>query len=606
MVYITPPNDSQSGSTNQVDSGHQEQVANKPTFLGLSDTLVENPVSEEVVDTASTQESFVETNDIVQTPSDESYPEEATAEPELARSMLPGGAVLWTTIVSLMLTAGLVIYSNFSGTDNPTVSKSDSDILEQTEITSVTTVDTEETQATSIEVIPDPTVVPDETSDVNLTEDDFTLPRLPSEAGNVEKEIVSETAPEVVDLEPAKPSTDYTNKPTSTDPLDFDPTAFDMALMGTSGDSRPKEAVTYTTNRPVSEAESIAMLPPAKVREKSTKVTILERNPIGVTAAETLAKPLPEIELKQIPLNDALGLFSNLTGTPLSTSPTALRHAAVDAGEKIDITGVGIPISEILNEALASVRLSLAADGQHGLVVRKGVEQESTFNHKLGDLTSLSDKHLLLFETYCLAPLQLDENGNASIRQPKRSQFDLLILTERLRLARGLPTTSKYPKRLLSVEPLYAQMASVLERKTTFNFVSSTRFIALMDHLSQATGLAVLVDWPALAEVDIYPNTTMTALADNCTWAEALDGILGELQLGWVPTDGKTLWITSKSIESSRRFTEFYPGMPRQKAESLANNYAEDIVVYDEPSRTTIVHAGSDAQRAAYQLWLSQ
>ena len=615
MVFITPPNTPQSeDSANEVHSAHATPpAASEPTFLGLSDTLVET--SDNQTHTDNQADQAVATQEVEQ-----EVIEHAAPEPEIARFVLPGGAAVWITGISLALTIGLVLYA--TTTSSPTEELAQSAKEQASELPSEPTKDLEAEPATNSEETAHVSV---ETTEVSvaeseapvLSEEDFTLPDPPTaltdeEPKEQETDLAANPVITPTEIEQPEPAADYTNVPASADPLDYDPTAFDMVLIGSSDNSATRKTVSHTTNRPVSEAETIAMLPRENVRKQATKVTILERNPLELSAEENLANPLPEVDLKQIPISDAMVLFTNLTGTPISTSPAALRYAAIDANQKINIQGVGIPVADVLNKALASARLSLSTAGQHGLVVREGVESESSVTHKLGDIhapgnsNSLTDEHLKLLQAYSDQPIKLDAKGNLPLTQSKRQQFDLLILAERIRLARGMPTTSKYPKRLLSIEPLYAQLAPVLERKTTFNFVSATRFGALIDHLSQATGLTVLVDWPALAEVGLSPNTTMTALADNCTWTEALDGLLGKLQLGWAPIDGKTLWISSKSADQSRFFTEFYPGMPKQKADSLADSYADLIVVYDEPSRTTIVHANSVTQRAAYQLWLSQ
>lgn len=618
MVFITPPSTPQSeDSTNEVHSAHAvPPAASEPTFLGLGDTLVE--ISDNQTPTLSQAQQGQDEQTVATEEVEQEVTEYVAPEPEVARFVLPRGAAVWITGVSLSLTIGLALYAATTGSSTKESAQSANEQV--SELPSEPTLepvadppsDLDGTTPVSVE-----TIVEAEAEAPVLSEEDFTLPEPPANSANEElkEQEIAPAANQVVDpieIEQPELATDYINAPTSSDPLDYDPTAFDMALIDSAEASAPSETVSHTTNRPVSEAETIAMLPRENVRKQATKLTILERYPSKLSAEENLANPLPEVDLKQIPLSDAMGLFTNLTGTPVSTSPAALRYAAIDANQKIDIQGVGIPVADILNEALAPARLSLSIEGQHGLVVRDGVESESTVTHKLDDLlkrdeqASLTDDHRKLIQAYSDKPIKLDGEGNLPLTQPKRQQFDLLILAERIRLARGLPTTSKYPKRLLSIEPLYAQLAPILERQTTFNFVSATRFGALIDHLSQATGLTVLVDWPTLADVGLSPNTTMTALADNCTWNEAMDGLLGALQLGWSPIDGKTVWISSKSADKVRLFTEFYPGMPKLKADSLAESYADVIVVYDKPSRTTIVHGNSTTQRAAYQLWLSQ
>ena len=474
MVFITPPNTPQSEDTaNEVHSAHATPpAASEPTFLGLSDTLVET--SDNQAHTDNQADQAVATQEVEQEVIEHEAP-----EPEIARFVLQGGAAVWITGISLALTIGLVLYA--TTTSSPTEELAQSANEPVSELPSEPTKDLEAEPATDSEETAHVSV---ETTEVSvaeseapvLSEEDFTLPDPPTDLADEEpKEQETDLAANPVitpiEIEQPEPAADYTNVPTSADPLDYDPTAFDMALIGSSDNSATRKTVSHTTNRPVSEAETIAMLPRENVRKQATKVTILERNPLELSAEENLANPLPEVDLKQIPVSDAMVLFTNLTGTPISTSPAALRYAAIDANQKINIQGVGIPVADVLNKALASARLSLSTEGQHGLIVREGVESESSVTHKLGDIhapgdsNSLTDEHLKLLQAYSNQQIKLDAKGNLPLTQSKRQQFDLLILTERIRLARGMPTTSKYPKRLLSIEPLYAQLAPVLERK---------------------------------------------------------------------------------------------------------------------------------------------
>jgi len=99
----------------------------------------------------------------------------------------------------------------------------------------------------------------------------------------------------------------------------------------------------------------------------------------------------------------------------------------------------------------------------------------------------------------------------------------------------------------------------VLDRRTTFSFVEPTPLADVFAHWRRVTGLAILVDWRALAEIGYGPRSTVECSVTNRPWRAALDGVLEGLGLTWAAIDGHTLWLTTHDAVQQPETIEFYP-----------------------------------------------
>lgn len=406
------------------------------------------------------------------------------------------------------------------------------------------------------------------------------------------------------------------------DPLDYDPTSIDMVLHSKTKDSELEEpAIDQIALLPPNERRTQAdqFLParPKSDAKQAISVSLISNGPEfdskqESSAAERLAMPIPKIDLKKIPLATAINLLSELSGAPITLDPISLKQAGIDARRKVNVNGEGISLGEVLSATLKTVRLEYQAAGSDVVTFRPGVEKSQSTTHKLADLVgsnvSVLESLLTQIGPSAIAAkgIEISDNGTLMVDAPRGEQYELILLTERLRLARGLQPQSKYPRRLLSSEPVFAQLATALEHRTTFSFVTPTSLRQVLEHWSQATGLTILVDWQSLAEVDLNPQSLLTASANQRTWIEALDGILEPLGAAWSPVDRQTIWISTSERNANSESVEFYPGLSEAQSGILSREQPQAKVAYDAASRSTIVRGNSAAQRSAYALWLQK
>ncbi|MEN0110992.1 MAG: hypothetical protein AAF805_09735, partial [Planctomycetota bacterium] len=154
---------------------------------------------------------------------------------------------------------------------------------------------------------------------------------------------------------------------------------------------------------------------------------------------------------------------------------------------------------------------------------------------------------------------------------------DLLVLCETLRVARSLPTVSKYPVAALPVRSAWLAMSDRLSRRATFSFVTPTELRDAVGYWRRALETPVLIDWPSLAAKGTSPTSELTGAATNRPWAAALDGVLRPLGLGWAPIHGGAVWIASAERVARERSIALYPGDEAEPAMRIAAGVRDPV-----------------------------
>jgi hypothetical protein len=151
-------------------------------------------------------------------------------------------------------------------------------------------------------------------------------------------------------------------------------------------------------------------------------------------------------------------------------------------------------------------------------------------------------------------------------------QYDVLLLLERSRAALGLSPRSKYPAALIGYEAAPIALAQRLGAPATFTFSQYAPLREIFRHWQEEMQVAVLVDWPALADLRLWPNTRIACSSAGKPWEAALDEVLTPLGLAWRPIDKRTIEITTLEKGASAPLLEIY----RLNREALAG--VDDLV----------------------------
>jgi hypothetical protein len=422
----------------------------------------------------------------------------------------------------------------------------------------------------------------------------------------------------------------------SLDPLDFDPSQFSFsagnapnAPPGTGSIPQNGELETKADEENAS-AEATgagkALAPPPQVdRSLTVRLGPLPNGNVSPQrTAEQLGTRLESISVEDTQLCRFVDMVSTLADVAVTLDPLELALAGVAPRQQVAIDAKEATVEKILRDVLAKQRLDLVErDGQLSVMLADG-EKHKEVTYDVADLAGSDDATPLagLLRQFVAPDSWTAARGGGTIEveksklrieQSQRVRHEALIFCERLRLARGLSQRSRYPASLLATQSPYEVASSTLKRRTTFTFLPWTRFSDVLRHWQDASTLTILVDWRALAEIELGPSSPVTCSANNRTWEEALDGILERIGLAWWAVNGETIQITTQEALDNIRRVEFYE-VPKtlqdrnasssavieslQKELAAVDSASPPVMEIDEKSNRLIVLASPRIHRA--------
>jgi len=327
--------------------------------------------------------------------------------------------------------------------------------------------------------------------------------------------------------------------------------------------------------------------------------------------ARQLALPIQSLELTRVPLDRLIDMLSDMAAVPITLDPAALSMAGLAANEEVSVEARDTTVAELLGDILA--KHGLACEEQNGqlVVVKPNVDRRRSVDYQLKDLVLADEadaaplaaliRRLVAPDTWKAAggAGEIEVDGSTlRVDQIERVHYQVLAFCERLRLARDLPLRSRYPAELLTIAPLYRQLESRLGRSTTFTFLPWAQLNDVFRLWQDASGVTVLVDWPALAEQELGPATPVACSIVDRPWHEALDTILPPVGLSWWAVDAETIQITSGDAANRLQQIEFYPVAKRVLDEHVST--AAFTAAVERELNRQFADAAPDSQR--YQI----
>lgn len=375
------------------------------------------------------------------------------------------------------------------------------------------------------------------------------------------------------------------------DPLDFDPEHLSLS-------SKPAPA----TSRAVASTSSIPTEPPAEEPPKAVeeikpaaadllpppevlKAVNVKRGPVAgddvrpLDTTQHLALKLKSFQATEMPLARFVDTLSDMAGVPITLDPVTLELNGLSPRTPISTNAADVTLETVLREAFEKQRLELVDDDTHIAAALANADEVRAVDFEVKDLVSGTGAGPIakLIEQF-VAPQTWKANGgkgtievqgtNLHITQSLTARREALIFCERLRLARGLPLKSKFPAALLTVDSPYEKIRATLSRPTTFTFLAWTPLADVLRQWQETTNVTILVDWPALRDVELTPTTPVACSTVERPWTEALDGVLEPLGLGWWASDSQTIQVTSRDALDRIERVEFYAIPKEMRAEA--------------------------------------
>ncbi|RIK70986.1 MAG: hypothetical protein DCC67_20530 [Planctomycetota bacterium] len=359
------------------------------------------------------------------------------------------------------------------------------------------------------------------------------------------------------------------------DPLELDPEGLSLATIYAAAPLDPLAASRLPGKQSAEDSavpaeDDAAAAPSALPPPVPTVRRDAEAGAGAPSATEALlARKLPGVSVAKLPLGRLIDFAGQASGLPVSVAPSELRMAGVSAATPASAKMENVTIVKFLGEALKPLRLEPIVAEQQIVLRRAGVDKRRSVDYAVADLAgSDADVQQLAAWIRQLVAPESWQSANAGamavigktirVEHLESVHYDILVLLERMRIARGLRTLSKYPASLVAPASPTLAVAQRLAGPAAFTFTQYAPLDEVFRYWQAELDMAVLVDWPALTEARLWPNARIACSVAGKPWNEALDEVLGPLGLAWRAIDGRTLQITTAVKARSEPVVEVF------------------------------------------------
>lgn len=317
----------------------------------------------------------------------------------------------------------------------------------------------------------------------------------------------------------------------------------------------------------------------------------------GTTDLETrLAYSIPSLKFDEVGLLDCLRFLSDFSTIPITLPPATLLFAGGTPHSHVQLELNDKSVGEVLKEVLATHRMAYVVDDRHVVVINQSEDSSGLreIPYSVDDLSGPGagdiDELVELIRGFVVpsawnepgTSLNVDPNDETlTVRQTGAVHWEIIVLCEKLRVARGLPLRSRYRPTLFELKPRSARAIAKLNGRLTLNYLEPVRLVDILDRLSEEVGIQFLVDWRRLYDVGQFPTTSTTLLADDKQLHELLESLLSPAGLDYRVVDASIIQVTTAEAAESHLDVEFYPVADLlhagQTAEQLESRILETV-----------------------------
>jgi hypothetical protein len=286
--------------------------------------------------------------------------------------------------------------------------------------------------------------------------------------------------------------------------------------------------------------------------------------------------PIGRIMLPNVPLGEAVKTVAAIGNFPVSFDPDAMEELGVSFLDSVTIDLNGTAAGKTLEEIAAKRNMAVVVENGQILLTSPADHREKLrqINYTVTDLTGGNAKvaellaHLI---ERLVAPDSWQTNGGYGtveilpdvlrIRQTSHVHYQIIVLCEKLRVARGMRTKSSMDPKKFDLTTHSARAKAILGKAVSVGLEPnpSATLGSIIERIKQALGCEILIDRPALASIGVTENTACKFKAEKQPLGEALAKMLGPLDLAWRAVDANTLQVTTRKAVIERRELEFYP-----------------------------------------------
>jgi len=357
--------------------------------------------------------------------------------------------------------------------------------------------------------------------------------------------------------------------------------------------------------------------PPSPRRQTAKPVMQPTRPlPARVDLNQRLQDEIVALEFRQTTLSNALRTLSDYSTIPITISPDALGRRNLSAGKRVSLRVLEpTTVAGVLDELLAPLRLAYHSEDGQLLVttVPTSKNQLVEMEHEVGDLCSGEARKTAFFFDWLTGFVAPDswesrggqgsgeaQNTKLKITQDDIVHYQILVLCERLRIARGLPIKSRIKPEFVDLTRK-SQQLSESQRPITLRIWRESNLNTIAAEIERVSGIHVLVDWQVLHHAGWSPRDTMRFICQDEPFDSALQSLLAPMGLNYRVVDSSTIQITSAMAYANNHEIEFYRLRDRTAFRQLSQQVMEQVgidrfqpqstgvITFDNPSGCLIV-----------------
>ena len=333
-----------------------------------------------------------------------------------------------------------------------------------------------------------------------------------------------------------------------------------------------------------------------------------------------LADPIPQIELPDMSLGQAVELLMAMSTVPISFDPDAMQELGVTLRDSVSVQLSQTTVGKALEAIVAARKLAYVIENGQVLITSPPEHRESlrSVPYTVADLTGQgagTTAELAQAIQKLVAPDRWQPNGGRGTIEPGDGvlvvtqtgsvQYQILVFCEKLRTVRGKPTRSRFSPDLFTPDTRLDRARAMLGQHVTVNFGDPTPLLEIVSYLKKSTGAEIQIDRPALSAAGLTDGAKATLKVADQPLAGALASLLDPLGLGWRAVGPTILQVSTRKAIASRLELEFYqvgsllakeqPGalIQRIKSRLPGATWTEGsglgVLYFDAPSQCLIV-----------------
>ena len=286
-----------------------------------------------------------------------------------------------------------------------------------------------------------------------------------------------------------------------------------------------------------------------------------------------LAIPISNINFASVSLRDFLAFISNLSNLPITVSPELLTYTGVELETLFSLQHENATVGIVLSDGLARLKLGYIINDTGVEIIQPPSRSHGLHRRRypMADLRTAKgsslDQLAVSFQQL-VAPQSWETSGGLAkclvlsnqwvVDQTSENQFQLLVLCEKLRRARGLQPRSQMNSELVQLTTRTEQASGKLAIPVSVNFTTPTRLENILKEIGKQAGVDIFVHWTELAQSGIAFATEMKFRSSKEPLGGTLEQLLTPRGLTYRCVDATRLQITSINSLHNKLELEVY------------------------------------------------